>query len=218
LRRVIAPPLLHVKTLKPEALWIVTMKNLQAPPDIIFSIPADLPIPLDDGACDHLENMQMPNISLWSTEGREINLSSLAGWNVIFCYPMTGRPGVSIPEGWVQIPGAAGCTPQVCSYRDNHAELRRNGVGIYGVSTQTSEAQNEAVNRLGLPYPLLSDADHAFSSALILPLLEVGGLKLIKRLTLIIHDGEIKKCFYPVFPPDRNVDEVIAWLSENQVI
>lgn len=126
------------------------MQNIQPPPDVIFSISADLPIPLDDGACEHLENMLMPNVSLWSTDDQEINLSRLSGWNVIFCYPMTGRPGFSIPEGWVQIPGAAGCTPQACSYRDNHSELKRNGVGVYGISTQTSEAQKEASNRLGL--------------------------------------------------------------------
>lgn len=192
------------------------MQNTKSPPDVIFSIPADLPLPLDDGACEHLKNMRIPNISLWSTDDQEINLSSLSGWNVIFCYPMTGRPGVPIPEGWVQIPGAAGCTPQACSYRDNHAELKRNGVGVYGISTQTSEAQKEASNRLGLPYPLLSDADHSFSAALKLPLLEIGGSKLIKRLTLILKDGVIKKCFYPVFPPDKNVVEVIAWLSENK--
>jgi peroxiredoxin len=192
------------------------MKNMQPPPDVIFSIPIDLPIPLDDGECNHLENMQIPNACLWSTDDQEINLSSLSGWNVIFCYPMTGRPGVPIPEGWVQIPGAAGCTPQACSYRDNHAELKRNRVGIYGISTQTSEAQKEASSRLGLPYPLLSDINHSFSSALKLPMLEVGGSKLIKRLTLILKDGVIKKCFYPVFPPDKNVFEVIAWLSENK--
>lgn len=192
------------------------MQNIQPPPDVIFSIPTDLPIPLDDGACEHLENMRIANVSLWSTNDQEINLSSVSGWNVIFCYPMTGRPGVPIPEGWVQIPGAAGCTPQACSYRDGHAELKRNGVGIYGVSTQTSEAQKEASNRLGLPYPLLSDANHSFSSALKLPMLEIGGSKLIKRLTLILKDGVIKKCFYPVFPPDKNVVEVIAWLSENK--
>lgn len=192
------------------------MQNIQSPPDVISSIPANLPIPSDDGACEHLENMLMPDVLLWSTDDQKINLSRLSGWNVIFCYPMTGRPGVAIPEGWVQIPGAAGCTPQACSYRDNHTELKRNGVGVYGISTQTSEAQKEASNRLGLPYPLLSDADHSLSSALKLPLLEVGGLKLIKRLTLILKDGVIKKCFYPVFPPDKNVVEVIAWLSENQ--
>ena len=192
------------------------MKNIQPPQDVIFSIPIDLPIPLDDGACDHLENMSIPNVSLWSTDDQEVNLSSLSDWNVIFCYPMTGRPGVPIPEGWVKIPGAAGCTPQACSYRDNYAELKRNSIGIYGISTQKSEVQKEASNRLGLPYPLLSDENNSFSSALKLPMLEVGGSKLIKRLTLILKDGVIKKCFYPVFPPDKNVVEVIAWLSENK--
>ena len=196
--------------------WKITLQNIQPPQDVLRSIPKDLPIPLNDGACEHLENMLLPDVSLWSTDDQEINLSRLSGWNVIFCYPMTGRPGFSIPEGWVQIPGAAGCTPQVCSYRENHAELKRNGVEVYGLSAQTPEAQKEAVNRLELSYPLLSDADHSFSSALKLPLLEVGGLKLIKRLTLILKNGMIKKCFYPVFPPDKNVLEVMAWLSENQ--
>jgi peroxiredoxin len=164
------------------------MQNIQPPPNVLFFIPTDLSIPFDDGACEHLKNMRIPSVFLWSTDDHEINLSSLSGWNVIFCYPMTGRPGVAIPEGWVQIPGAAGCTPQACSYRDNHTELKRNGVGVYGLSTQTLEAQKEASNRLGLPYPLFSDANHSFSSALKLPLLEIGGSKLIKRLTLIIED------------------------------
>lgn len=194
----------------------ITVQNSHSPLDVLSSIPEDLPIPANDGMCEHLENMWLPDISLMSTDDQKINLSSLSGWNVVFCYPMTGRPGFSIPEGWVQIPGAAGCTPQVCSYRENHSEFKRNGVGIYGISAQTSEAQKEAVNRLELPYSLLSDADHSFSSALRLPLLEVGGLKLIKRLTLIFKDGEIKKCFYPVFPPDKNVVEVVAWLLKNQ--
>lgn len=184
-------------------------------PDVLKSIPTDLPIPMDDGACQHLENMLMPDVFLPSTDDKIINPPQLAGWNVIFCYPMTGRPGFNIPEGWVQIPGAAGCTPQVCSYRENHAEFKRNHVGIYGLSAQTPEAQKEASIRLELSYPLLSDSTHSLSSAMNLPMLEVAGLKLIKRLTLIIKDGVIRKCFYPVFPPDKNVDEVIVWLSEN---
>ena len=193
------------------------MQNDQPPQEVLRSIPKNLPIPLNDGACEHLENMLLPDISLWSTDEQEINLSRFTGWNVIFCYPMTGRLGFAIPEGWAQIPGAAGFTPQVCSYCENHAELKRNNVGVYGLSAQTTEAQKEAVNRLDLSYPLLNDADHSFSSALKLPLLEVGGLKLIKRLTLILKDGMIKKCFYPVFPPDKNVLEVMAWFSENQL-
>jgi peroxiredoxin len=129
---------------------------------------------------------------------------------------MTGRPGFTIPEGWVQIPGAAGCTPQVCSYRDNLAAFKRKGVGIYGISTQTTELQKEAVNRLALTYPLLSDADFSLASALKLPMFEIEGLKLIKRLTLILNNGEIKKCFYPVYPPDKNVAQVMDWLLKNQ--
>jgi peroxiredoxin len=190
----------------------------ESPPDVIFSMPEDVPAPLDDGACVHLKNMKMPKASLWSTDDQQINLSLLSGWNVIFCYPMTGRPGVAIPDGWVQIPGAAGCTPQACSFRDNHSELKRRSVGVYGISTQTSEVQKEAAHRLGLWYPLLSDADHSFCSALKLPLFEINGFKLMKRVTLIFNNGVIEKFFYPVFPPDKNVIEVMAWLSENQVL
>ena len=115
------------------------MQKITPAPDVLLSFPDDLPVPVDDGACEHLQNMLMPDVSLWSTDDQEINISQLSGWNVIFCYPMTGRPGFTIPEGWVQIPGAAGCTPQVCSYRDNLAAFKRMGVGIYGVSTQATE-------------------------------------------------------------------------------
>ncbi len=194
------------------------MLQKESPPDVIFSMPEDVPAPLDDGACVHLKNMKIPNVSLWSTDDQQINPSLLSGWNVMFCYPMTGRPGVVIPDGWVQIPGAAGCTPQACSYRDHHSEFKSHNIGVYGMSAQTPDSQKEASHRLGLLYPLLSDADHAFSSALKLPLFEVGGLKLMKRVTLIFNNGIIVKCFYPVFPPDKNVTEVMAWLSEKQVL
>jgi peroxiredoxin len=192
------------------------MQEAKLPPDLTFSIPLDLPKPLDDGACDHLEKLSMPGISLISTEGKKVNLSCLSGWSVIFFYPMTGRPGVAIPEGWADIPGAAGCTSQVCSFTDRHTELKRLGAELYGVSAQTTELQKEASIRLNLSYPLLSDSDHSLSVALKLPVFDAGGLKLIKRLTLIVKDGEIKKCFYPVFPPNKNVSEVLAWFSENQ--
>jgi peroxiredoxin len=148
-----------------------------------------------------------------STDHTRINLSQLSGWSVIFCYPMTGRPGRAIPDGWVSIPGAAGCTPQVCSYRDSHSVLKKMGVAIYGISTQSSDEQGEASHRLGLTYPLLSDAEFLFSTALTLPMMQVDGLKLLTRLTLILKDGVIMKCFYPVFPPDKNVEKVINWLS-----
>jgi peroxiredoxin len=184
------------------------------PSDVLGFVPDDLPIPLYDGACDHLENMSVPKVSLFSTDDQEINLSYLSGWNVIFCYPMTGRPGSPVPTGWINIPGAAGCTPQVCAYRENQPWFKQRGVGIYGVSTQTTDEQKEAVGRLGLPYPLLSDAEYDLVSAIELPVLEVEGRKMIRRLTLILKENEIKKCFYPVFPPDKNVIEVINWLNE----
>ncbi|WP_347988614.1 peroxiredoxin [Methylomonas sp. AM2-LC] len=192
------------------------MQKIPPAPDVLLSFPDDLPVPTDDGACEHLQNRLMPDVSLKSTEDQEINVSQLSGWNVIFCYPMTGRPGFTIPEGWAQIPGAAGCTPQVCSYRDNLAAFKPLGVGIYGVSTQTTGLQREAVNRLALTYPLLSDADFSLASALKLPMFEIESLKLIKRLTLILNNGEIKKCFYPVYPPDKNVAQVMDWLLKNQ--
>jgi peroxiredoxin len=192
------------------------MQSIQYATDVLLSIPSNLPIPLDDGACEHLEKMPMPDVYLVSTEGENINFSRLRGWHVVFCYPMTGCPGVAIPEGWAQIPGAAGCTSQVCSFSQNFGELKRKGVGVYGISAQVSEMQKEASTRLGLSYPLLSDFEYSFSTALKLPLFEVGELKLIKRLTLIAQDGVIKKCFYPVFPPDKNIAEVFAWFAEDQ--
>ena len=192
------------------------MKNIQYSPDLISTIPLNLPVPIDDGACRHLENAILPDICLLGTDDQKINLSQLTGWNVIFCYPMTGRPGITIPDGWVQIPGAAGCTPQVCSYRDEISFFTTNGISIFGLTTQTTEIQKEAVKRLDLPYPLLSDSNYSLAMTLKLPLLEVTDLKLIKRLTLIIQNNVIKKCFYPVFPPDKNVNNVINWLSEKQ--
>jgi peroxiredoxin len=190
--------------------------NMQSPPDVLKKIPEDLPVPLDDGGCAHLADTFLPEVFLISTTGQKTDLSQIKGWIVVFCYPMTGRPGQSIPEGWIDIPGAAGCTPQVCSYRDNHDFFKKNNIHLYGLSTQTSEAQKEAVERLQIPYPLLSDSDTELTSMLRLPLLEATGLKLTKRLTLIIKDGVIKKCFYPVFPPDKNVSEVIEWFTANE--
>ncbi len=192
------------------------MKNIQYSPDLISTIPLNLPMPIDDGACGHLENAILPDICLLGTDDQEINLSRLTGWNVIFCYPMTGRPGFTIPDGWLQIPGAAGCTPQVCSYRNEISFFRSKGISIFGLSTQTTEIQKEAVKRLELPYPLLSDSNYSLATALNLPFLEVTDLKFIKRLTLIIQNNVIKKCFYPVFPPDKNVNNVIIWLSNMQ--
>lgn len=192
------------------------MKSLNTlPSDVLLAVPDGLPVPIDDGACVHLVGLTLPSVVLKSTTENLVDISLIEGWLVIFCYPMTGRPSYSVPEGWVQIPGAAGCTPQACSFRDNYAELEKLNVTVFGLSTQTTDDQQEAVERLHLPYSLLSDSDLLFSKSLNLPMHYVNDLKLTKRVTLIAKDGVIKKCIYPVFPSDKNVEVVISWLIEN---
>ena len=181
--------------------------------DNVYELPRGLPVPQDDGACDHLTGRRLPQLKLHSTRGREVDVSSLAGTTVIYIYPRTGRPDREVPAGWNEIPGARGCTPQSCAFRDHHEELKRAGAAqVFGLSTQDTAYQREAVERLHLPFELLSDAKLAFARALKLPTFEVDGMKLIKRLTLIARDGVIVKVFYPVFPPDRNAGDVLAWL------
>ena len=181
-------------------------------PDLDAPLPEGLPIPVDDGACSHLLGLSLPSLSLPATTGQLVNLGALSGRVVIYCYPMTAQPGRALPAAWDEIPGARGCTPQSCAFRDHYRELDALGTAVYGLSTQDTEYQQEAVARLHLPYPLLSDAQRAFAKALDLPLFEVDGMILIKRVTLMIEDGKIRKVFYPVFPPDRNADEVLEWL------
>lgn len=181
--------------------------------DSYFPLPDNLPAPVDDGACAHLDGMQLPPVSLPSTGGGTVDLAALTGRTVIYIYPMTGRPVMPLPEGWDEIPGARGCTPQSCAFRDHYAELRSLGAELFGLSTQTTDYQREAHDRLHLPFELLSDAELAFARALRLPMFQVEGMTLIKRLTLIAAAGRIEKVFYPVFPPDKNAEEVIAWLS-----
>jgi peroxiredoxin len=179
-----------------------------------YELPNDLPVPEDDGAADHLPGMRLPSVPLVSTSGEIVDLSALPGRTVVYCYPMTGRPDRSLPAGWDEIPGARGCTPQTCSFRDHHAELRSLGASVFGSSTQDTEYQREAATRLHLPFALLSDSDLAFAGALGLPTFEVDGMILLKRLTLVIDDGWIEKVFYPVFPPDRSAEEVVEWLED----
>jgi peroxiredoxin len=179
-----------------------------------YELPNDLPVPEDDGAADHLPGMRLPPVSLAATSGEVVDLSTLAGRTVVYCYPMTGRPDRSLPTGWDEIPGARGCTPQSCSFRDHHAELRALGASGFGLSTQDTDYQSEAATRLHLPFALLSDADLAFARALGLPTFEVDGMVLLKRLTLVIDEGWIEKVFYPVFPPDRSAEEVVEWLED----
>ncbi len=185
------------------------MQNL---PDL-----SKVPIPQDDGTCFHLLRQKLAPVILTSTSGEQLDLASIKGKVVFYCYPMTGRPGVPIPDGWEQIPGAAGCTLQSCAFRNHHAELQALGVQVYGISTQDSSYQQEAVKRLHLSFELLSDVDFALTESLRLPTFEVEGKRLIKRLTLIVDGGKIVKVFYPVFPPDKNAQEVIEWLVQNAV-
>jgi peroxiredoxin len=181
--------------------------------DNIYELPPDLPIPLEDGAADHLLGSRLPSLQLAATDGQPVDLASMAGWTVVYCYPRTGRPDQETPIGWNQIPGARGCTPQSRAFRDHFTEVQRLGARLFGLSTQDSDYQREAVERLHLPFPLLSDAQLDFARALRLPTFEVDGMVLIKRLTLIARDGLIEKVFYPVFPPDRNAEDVVAWLA-----
>ena len=178
----------------------------------LVTIPADLPVPVDDGACDHLVGMRLPDVDLRSTGGRLVNLARQTGLLVLYCYPRTGRPDVPIPEAWDAIPGARGCTPQNLSFRERAAEFSSLGASVYGMSTQSPDYQREMAQRLQLPYEVLSDADLAVTRALKLPTFEFGGETLIKRLSIIARNGTIEKVFYPVFPPDADAGNVIDWL------
>ena len=180
-------------------------------------LPTELPAPQDDGATRHLAGVRLPSLTLAATDGSQVDLSKLSGRTVVYVYPRTGVPGQPLPEGWNEIPGARGCTPQSCSFRDHFAELKRLGVGrVFGLSTQDTAYQREAVERLHLPFPVLSDERLALARALDLPTFTTSGMTLLKRMALIIDDGVISKVFYPVFPPDKNAEEVIAWLRNQQ--
>jgi peroxiredoxin len=177
-------------------------------------LPDNLPIPEDDGACRHLLGENLPSIQLLATCGSSINLAKLTGWLVIYCYPMTGQPNVALPKTWDDIPGARGCTPQSCAFRDNYQALSKLAA-VFGLSTQSTEYQQEAATRLHLPFPLLSDHNLDFTKALALPTFTIDHMRLNKRLTLIAHDGIIKHCIYPVFLPDKNAEEVLNWLKQH---
>ena len=178
-------------------------------------LPEGLPEPTDDGAADHLPGMSIPHVPLPSTAGEPVVLAALPGRTVVYCYPLTGRPDRELPQGWDEIPGARGCSPQSCAFRDHHEDLRALGARVFGLSTQDTEYQREATRRLQLPFELLSDERLEFARAINLPTFGVDSMTLLKRITLIIDSGRIEKVFYPVFPPDKNAQEVIEWLSRN---
>lgn len=183
----------------------------------LYTLPENLPIPQDDGACDHLEGIRLPTLALLSTHNRKIDLSKETGITVVYFYPMTGSPDSPPMVGWNEIPGARGCTPQCCAFRDHYAELMALGISnVFGASSQDIEEQKAAVERLNLPFELLNDAAFEFTNALKLPTFEYEQCKLIKRLALIIENGIILKVFYPVFPSNENAAQVIAWLKANK--
>lgn len=180
---------------------------------------SSVPAPIDDGAATHLLGSHVPSVALQATNGARIDLAALSGVAVVYAYPRTGRPGVENPPDWDLIPGARGCTPQACAFRDHFAELRAQGVDqVFGLSTQDTAYQHEAAERLHLPFPLLSDPDLALARALSLPTFERAGRPLLKRLTLVIVRGKIEHVIYPVFPPDRNAEEVMEWLSKADAV
>ena len=176
-----------------------------------------IPAPVDDGAARHLIGARIASVPLRATTDTTVDLSAIPGWVIVYAYPRTGRPGVANPDGWDMIPGARGCTPQTCSFRDHFAELKAFGVtGLFGLSTQDPAYQREAATRLRLPFPLLSDEDLRLTRATNLPTFETSGMTLLKRCTLIIFAGRIEHVFYPVFPPDRSANDVIEWMSKRE--
>ncbi|HEX2022070.1 MAG TPA: peroxiredoxin [Candidatus Thermoplasmatota archaeon] len=181
------------------------------------ALPPDLPVPGDDGAADHLAGAAVPSVRLRSTRDRWIDVARAAPRFVLFAYPRAGRPGEPPPEGWDLIPGARGCTPQACAYRDLHAEFLARGLEVFGVSAQDTGHQQEFARRVHLPFDLLSDADGALRDAMRLPTFDHQGARLLKRLALVVEDGRVRKVFYPVFPPDRNAEDVLGWIAAQGV-
>jgi peroxiredoxin len=180
------------------------------------SLPPDLPVPEDDGAADHLPGLEVPSVRLASTLGGEVDLAAAAagpGWLVVYVYPRTGKPGEPLIEGWDEIPGARGCTPQNAAFRDHVTDFAALGATLLGVSAQSPEDQAEFAAREMIPYPLLSDEGLELARALRLPTFEAGGLTLYKRVTLVARAGTIEHAFYPVFPPDQNAADVLGWLA-----
>jgi peroxiredoxin len=186
--------------------------------DDLYSLPPGLPVPTDDGACRHLRGMTVPPVALPSTKGRLVRLDQIdTPWAVVYAYPRTGLPDVDTPADWNAIPGARGCTPQTCAYRDREAKLRALGATVFGLSTQSTEYQQEMATRLQLPFDVLSDSEMLLTRALRLPTFQYGDWTLLKRHTLIIAGGRIEEVFYPVFPSDADAGNVLRWLRARTV-
>jgi len=179
----------------------------------VYELPKDLPVPQDDGAASHLIGQRLPSIALTATDGAVIDIGAIVNTVVIYCYPMTGQPNVPLPDGWDQIPGARGCTPQSCSFRDHYQEIQALGADVIGLSVQNTAYQKEMAERLHLPFPVVSDADYKFQKALSLPIFQVAGMTFLKRLTLIAKHGIIEAVHYPVFPSDSDPNWVIERLK-----
>ena len=189
---------------------------LAMPQTNLNQLPANLPRPKDDGGARHLKGMALPDLELPSTSKRRVNLSKVSAPRiVIYAYPMTGRPDRQLPQGWDDIPGARGCTPETCGFRDHHKDLAKLHAEVFGVSTQDTAYQQEMVKRLEVPFEVLSDEQMAFARALKLPSFTVDGMTLLKRLTIVARSGRIEHVFYPVFPPDKHAEEVMAWLKRH---
>ena len=186
-------------------------------PTSFNELPANLPVPQDDGAATHLSGRRLPDISLTSTSGQPVNLGQRPGLIILYAYPLTGRPGVPLLPGWDAIPGARGCTPESCSFRDHHAEIRQLGAEVFGLSTQSTDYQREVMDRLHLTFDLLSDEAFSFTDTLALPTFTVESLRLLRRLTLVINSGVIERVFYPIFPPDKHPAEVVAYLLRRNI-
>jgi peroxiredoxin len=189
------------------------------PPGDLTEIPPGLPLPIDDGAANHLRDCEIPRVRLRSTSGQAVDVVDLtADRCVLFVYPRIGRPGVELPANWDATPGARGCTPQNCAFRDRYQSFEEAGYQVVGVSSQSSEDQAEAVSRLHLPFQLLSDPELILAKEIALPTFEIAGMVLYKRLTMVLEGGEVRKVFYPVFPPQHNAEEVLEWLSSSRGI
>jgi peroxiredoxin len=190
------------------------MSDMATNPNVL---PPNIPAPQDDGAARHLAGLRLPDLALPATSGAPVNLSALKGRTVVYVYPRTGVPGQPNPDGWDQIPGARGCTPQSCSFRDHYGELKQAGVSqLFGLSTQDSAYQREVAERIHLPFSVLSDEKLALTKAMRLPTFVAGGMTLLKRMAWVIDDGTMTKVFYPVFPPDKNAAEVLTWLQASR--